>query len=172
MSTILEAPEPDQLRRQRPSDASQPAADQQSGVQSQSCETDGLVPVDPNYAVSMMGNFGTLGGSVVSGTLNLSGNAPGTVKGSVVTMYHAVGSNSVYPNGSADIFSPATPCIQQAPSQSRLGVSIAPPSDSGRRSAAARTRNRLGADRCNAGPAEGIFHTPLRFARQRTGESR
>ena len=56
----------------------------------------------------MTGNFGTLGGSVVSGTLNMSGNATGTVKGSVITMYDAVGSNSVYLNGSADIFIDST----------------------------------------------------------------
>ena len=62
----------------------------------------------PNYAVSMTGNFGTLGGSVVAGTMNMSGNATGTVRGSVITMYDAVGSNSVYLNGSADIFIDST----------------------------------------------------------------
>ena len=62
----------------------------------------------PNYAVTMTGNFGTLNGSIVAGTVSMSGNATGTVKGSVITMYDAVGSNSVYLNGFAEIYIDST----------------------------------------------------------------
>jgi Tfp pilus assembly protein PilX len=60
----------------------------------------------PNYAVSMTGNFGTVSGSVVAGTVNMSGNATGTVDGSVIAMYDSAGAgtaSSVYLNGSSDI---------------------------------------------------------------------
>jgi Tfp pilus assembly protein PilX len=60
----------------------------------------------PNYNVSFTGNFGTLGGSIVAGTVSMSGNATGTVLGSVIAMYDSSGtgsSSSVYLNGSSDI---------------------------------------------------------------------
>src|SRR4029079_5641719 len=60
----------------------------------------------PNYALSMSGDFGTVGGSIVAGTVKVSGNATGTVQGSVIAMYDSSGSGSsaaVYLNGSADI---------------------------------------------------------------------
>lgn len=60
----------------------------------------------PNYAVSMTGNFGTVSGSIVAGTVNMSGNATGTVDGSVIAMYDSAGAgtaSSVYLNGSSDI---------------------------------------------------------------------
>jgi len=62
----------------------------------------------PNYAVTMTGNFGTVGGSMVAGTVNMSGSATGTVNGSVITMYDAAGSNSVSLSGSSDIFIDST----------------------------------------------------------------
>ncbi|HEY2589226.1 MAG TPA: hypothetical protein VGI81_26010 [Tepidisphaeraceae bacterium] len=40
----------------------------------------------PNFAVSMTGNFGTIGGSMVVGELSMTGNASGTVQGSVIGM--------------------------------------------------------------------------------------
>jgi hypothetical protein len=60
----------------------------------------------PNYKLTMSGDFGTVGGSIVAGTVNMSGNATGTVQGSVIAMYDSSGSGSssaVYLNGSADI---------------------------------------------------------------------
>jgi Tfp pilus assembly protein PilX len=40
----------------------------------------------PNFAVSMTGNFGTVGGSIAAGSLSMTGNASGTVQGSVIGM--------------------------------------------------------------------------------------
>jgi hypothetical protein len=40
----------------------------------------------PNFAVSMTGNFGTVGGSIAAGQLTMKGNASGTVQGSVIGM--------------------------------------------------------------------------------------
>jgi hypothetical protein len=40
----------------------------------------------PGFAVSMTGNFGTVGGSIVAGSVSMSGNAGGTVDGSVIGM--------------------------------------------------------------------------------------
>jgi Tfp pilus assembly protein PilX len=40
----------------------------------------------PNFAVSMTGNFGTIGGSMVVGQLSMSGSASGIVQGSVIGM--------------------------------------------------------------------------------------
>ena len=40
----------------------------------------------PSFAVSMTGNFGTIGGSMVVGSLSMTGNAGGTVDGSVIGM--------------------------------------------------------------------------------------
>ena len=60
----------------------------------------------PNYATSFTGNFGTVSGSIVAGTVSMSGNATGNVDGSVIAMYDSSGtgsSSSVYLNGSADI---------------------------------------------------------------------
>jgi Tfp pilus assembly protein PilX len=60
----------------------------------------------PNFALSATGNFGTIGGSIVAGTVSMSGNATGTVEGSVIAVYDSsVGgsSSSVYLNGSSDI---------------------------------------------------------------------
>ncbi|HEY8749252.1 MAG TPA: hypothetical protein VIM11_14815 [Tepidisphaeraceae bacterium] len=65
----------------------------------------------PNYALSLSGDFGTVGGSIVAGTVNMSGNATGTVQGSVIAMYDSsVGgaSSSVYLNGSSDIIISST----------------------------------------------------------------
>ena len=45
----------------------------------------------PNFAVSMTGNFGTIGGSMVVGNLSMSGNASGVVQGSVIGMQPGVG---------------------------------------------------------------------------------
>ena len=55
----------------------------------------------PNDAVSMTGNFGTVPGSIVTGTMNMSGNATGTVSGSLITMVD--NSSSVSLTGSSDI---------------------------------------------------------------------
>lgn len=60
----------------------------------------------PNFAVSMTGDFGTIGGSMVVGQLNMSGNASGTVQGSVIGMQDISGSgsaSSVYLNGHSSI---------------------------------------------------------------------
>jgi len=65
----------------------------------------------PNYALSMAGDFGTIGGSIVAGTVKMSGNATGTVQGSVIAMYDSsVGgsSSSVYLSGSSDIIISST----------------------------------------------------------------
>jgi Tfp pilus assembly protein PilX len=65
----------------------------------------------PNYAISFTGNFGTLNGSIVAGTVNMSGNATGTVDGSLIAMHDSSGSgsaSSVYVNGSADIIISST----------------------------------------------------------------
>lgn len=65
----------------------------------------------PNYALAMSGDFGTVGGSIVAGTVNMSGNATGTVQGSVIAMYDSSASgsgSSVYLNGSADIIISST----------------------------------------------------------------
>lgn len=51
----------------------------------------------PTFAVSMTGNFGTVSGSIVVGQLSMSGNASGTVQGSVIGMQSAgmaLGGNS------------------------------------------------------------------------------
>lgn len=40
----------------------------------------------PNFNISMTGNFGTVGGSIVAGELSMTGNASGTVQGSVIGM--------------------------------------------------------------------------------------
>jgi hypothetical protein len=40
----------------------------------------------PSFAVSVTGNFGTIGGSIVAGSLSMTGNAGGTVQGSVIGM--------------------------------------------------------------------------------------
>ena len=60
----------------------------------------------PNYAVSMTGNFGKIDGSLLAGTASFSGNAAGTIKGSLITVYDATGSgsaSSVYVSGSATV---------------------------------------------------------------------
>jgi hypothetical protein len=65
----------------------------------------------PTYALSMSGDFGTIGGSVVAGTVKMSGNATGTVQGSVIALYDSSASgsgSSVYLNGSADIIISST----------------------------------------------------------------
>lgn len=65
----------------------------------------------PNYAVSFSGNFGTLSGSIVAGTVNMSGNATGNVDGSVIAMHDSSGTgsaSSVYLNGSSDIIISST----------------------------------------------------------------
>jgi hypothetical protein len=65
----------------------------------------------PNYALTMTGDFGTIGGSIVAGTVKMSGNATGTVQGSVIAMYDSSTSgtgSSVYLNGSADIIISST----------------------------------------------------------------
>lgn len=53
----------------------------------------------PNFAVSMTGDFGTVGGSMVVGQLTMSGNAGGTVQGSVIGMQDV----PLSLNGSSDI---------------------------------------------------------------------
>jgi hypothetical protein len=40
----------------------------------------------PNFAVTMSGDFGTVGGSVVVGQITMNGNAGGTIQGSVIGM--------------------------------------------------------------------------------------
>jgi Tfp pilus assembly protein PilX len=40
----------------------------------------------PAFAVNMTGNFGTIGGSIAAGSLSMTGNAQGTVQGSVIGM--------------------------------------------------------------------------------------
>lgn len=40
----------------------------------------------PNYSVSFSGNFGSIGGSIIADNLSFSGNAGGTVNGSVIGM--------------------------------------------------------------------------------------
>jgi hypothetical protein len=40
----------------------------------------------PSFAVSFTGNFGTVGGSIVAGSVSMTGNAGGTVDGSVIGM--------------------------------------------------------------------------------------
>jgi Tfp pilus assembly protein PilX len=65
----------------------------------------------PTYALTMTGDFGTVGGSIVAGTVKMSGNATGTVQGSVIAMNDSSGSgssSSVYLNGSADIIISST----------------------------------------------------------------
>jgi len=65
----------------------------------------------PNYAVSMSGDFGTVGGSIVVGTITMSGNATGTVQGSLIAMHDNSGtgsSSSVYLSGSSDIIISST----------------------------------------------------------------
>ena len=46
----------------------------------------GAFMLAPNFAVSVTGNFGTVSGSIVVGQLTMSGNAGGTVQGSVIGM--------------------------------------------------------------------------------------
>lgn len=60
----------------------------------------------PNFAVSMTGNFGTINGSLLAGTVHLSGNAAGTIQGSVIAMYDSSASGSssaVYLAGNSTI---------------------------------------------------------------------
>lgn len=40
----------------------------------------------PNFSVSMTGDFGTVGGSIAAGSISMTGNAAGTVQGSVIGM--------------------------------------------------------------------------------------
>ena len=40
----------------------------------------------PNFAVSFTGNFGTVGGSIAAGQISMTGNATGTIAGSVIGM--------------------------------------------------------------------------------------
>ena len=40
----------------------------------------------PNFALTMSGNFGTVGGSIIVGQMTFSGNAGGTINGSVINM--------------------------------------------------------------------------------------
>ena len=53
----------------------------------------------PNFYVSMTGNFGTVGGSIIAGQVAMTGNAGGTVQGSVVGMTD----NPLTLNGNASI---------------------------------------------------------------------
>jgi hypothetical protein len=53
----------------------------------------------PAFAVSMTGNFGTIGGSMAVGQLSMSGNATGTVQGSIIGMQDV----PMTLNGSSDI---------------------------------------------------------------------
>ena len=65
----------------------------------------------PNYALGFSGDFGTIGGSIVAGTVNMSGNATGTVQGSLIAMHDNSGSgssSSVYLSGSSDIIISST----------------------------------------------------------------
>jgi hypothetical protein len=58
----------------------------------------------PSFAVSMTGNFGTIGGSIVAGSLTMSGNAGGTVQGSIIGMTD----NPLSLNGQSSITSSST----------------------------------------------------------------
>jgi hypothetical protein len=65
----------------------------------------------PSFAVSMTGNFGAVSGSIIAGTVSMSGNATGTADGSAIATYDssAAGSgSSVYLNGSTDIIISST----------------------------------------------------------------
>lgn len=53
----------------------------------------------PNFNVSMTGDFGTIGGSIVAGQISMTGNAHGVVQGSVIGMTD----NALTLNGHASI---------------------------------------------------------------------
>ena len=53
----------------------------------------------PNFAVSFTGNFGTIGGSIIASKISMTGNAEGTVQGSVINIDDTV----MTVNGSAEI---------------------------------------------------------------------
>ena len=46
----------------------------------------GAFLIAPSFSVNMTGNFGTIGGSIVAGQISMSGNAGGTVQGTVIGM--------------------------------------------------------------------------------------
>ena len=58
----------------------------------------------PDFAVSLTGNFGTVGGSIAAGQVSMTGNATGTVIGSVIGMQDV----PMTVNGSADIIISST----------------------------------------------------------------
>ena len=58
----------------------------------------------PNFATSFTGSFGTVAGSIIAGNVNFSGNAGGTVKGSIINMTN----NPLSVNGSSDIIIAST----------------------------------------------------------------
>jgi Tfp pilus assembly protein PilX len=58
----------------------------------------------PDFNVNFSGDFGTIGGSIISGELNMTGNATGTVQGSVID----VNNTPSTVNGSADIIIAST----------------------------------------------------------------
>jgi Tfp pilus assembly protein PilX len=53
----------------------------------------------PNFTTSFTGNFGTIGGSIIADSLSYTGNAGGTVNGSVI----GLGDTQMSMNGNADI---------------------------------------------------------------------
>jgi len=75
----------------------------------------------PNYYVAMTGNFGTVGGSLIAGQLSMSGNAGGTVQGSVIGMQDV----PMTLNGSATINISSTG-TSNSPSGVSFGAIFAP----------------------------------------------
>ena len=58
----------------------------------------------PDFNVNFSGDFGTIGGSIITGELNMTGNATGTVQGSVID----VNNTPSTVNGSSDIIIAST----------------------------------------------------------------
>ncbi len=58
----------------------------------------------PNFTVSFTGDFGTVGGSIIASRISMTGNATGTVMGSVINLEDT----PMYVNGSAEIIIAST----------------------------------------------------------------
>jgi Tfp pilus assembly protein PilX len=75
----------------------------------------------PNFGVNFSGDFGTIGGSIIASQVSMTGNAGGTIQGSVI----CVDNNPMLVNGSADIIIASTG-TSQYPSGVNFGAYYRP----------------------------------------------
>ena len=75
-------------------------------------DLDGAFVIAPNYRVTMWGNFGTVGGSIICAQFQMGGSAEGTVMGSIIQMRDDVNTSIT---GSADVVIASTGTTEYPP---------------------------------------------------------